>query len=73
MYSEIQSVYNYKFTLKETHQLEVLFDVAFELSIRACLSRSYTMNLTTSSESSVRELKRLELPNYCIVLSKYFI
>jgi len=50
-----------------------LFDVAFELSIRACLSRSYTMNLTTSSELSVRELKRLELPNYCIVLSKYFI
>jgi len=51
----------------------VLFGVAFELSIRACLSRSYTMNLTTSSELSVRELKRLELPNYCIVLSKYFI
>jgi hypothetical protein len=66
-------VYNYKFTLKEIRQLEVLFGVAFELSIRACLSRSYTMNLTTSSELSVRELKRLELPNYCIVLSKYFI
>jgi hypothetical protein len=39
-YSEILSVYNYKITLKENHQLEVLFDVAFDsLSVLACRDR----------------------------------
>jgi hypothetical protein len=52
MYSETLSVYNYKqITLKETHQLEVLFDVAFDSSNRACLSRSYTI-------TSLRHLSR---------------